>query len=58
MSVEWVVWCYMVPSLHPLSHLLPRPQVSRNFTEIFEELSPGGTGRLEMKMREMAVVST
>lgn len=35
----------------------PTPQVSRNFTEIFEELAPGGTGRLEMKLREMAAVS-
>ena len=58
MLVEWVVWCYMVPSPHPLPLPLPRLQVSRNFTEIFEELSPGGIGRLEMKMREMAAVST
>ena len=35
----------------------PTPQVSRNFTEIFEELAPGGTGRLEMKLREMPAVS-
>ena len=27
-------------------------QVSRNFTEVFEELVPGGAGRLEMKMRD------
>ena len=46
-----VVWC-----LHHAP--CPAPQVSRNFTEIFEELAPGGTGRLEMKLREMAAVST
>ena len=36
----------------------PASQVSSNFTEIFEELAPGGTGRLEMKLREMTAVST
>ena len=36
----------------------PARQVTRSFTEILEEVAPRGTGRLEMKLKEMDAVST